>query len=108
MVVVPPVGWGDGAAREHVNRLAGELVSAASKGCASETHEETRVETHVEPQEETQPETQWGVSTLVGDSGVIVRVAGMSTREVNRVVDVLYDTARRAVLGAGAVDLRTM
>lgn len=104
MVVVPPVGWGDGAAREHVNRLAGELVSAVPEERAPETHEETRVETHVEPQEE----TQWGVSTLVGDSGVIVRVAGMSTREVNRVVDVLYDTARRAVLGAGAVDLRTM
>lgn len=108
MVVVPPAGWGDDAAREHVNRLAGELVSAASKGCAPETHEKPRVETHVELQEETQPETQWGVSTLVGDSGVIVRVAGMSTREVNRVANVLYDTARRAVLGSGAMDLRTM
>ena len=96
MVVVPPVGWGDGAARDHVNRLAGELVSAVPE------------EGVLEGQGKTQPETQWGVSTLVGDSGVIVRVAGMSTRKVNRVVDVLYDTARRAVLGAGAVDLRTM
>lgn len=96
MVVVPPAGWSDGAAREHVNRLVGELVRAVPKERAPEGQGETQVE------------TQWGVSTLVGDSGVIVRVAGMSTREVNRVVDVLYDTARRAVLGAGAVDLRTM
>lgn len=104
MVVVPPVGWGDGAARDHVNRLAGELVSAVPEERAPGGQGETQSE----KQEETQPETQWGVSTLVGDSGVIVRVAGVSTREVNRVVDVLYDTARRAVLGAGAVDLRTM
>lgn len=104
MVVVPPAGWGGAAAREHVNRLAGELVSAVLQGRAPERQGETQSE----KQEETQSETQWGVSTLVGDSGVIVRVAGMSTREVNRVVDVLYDTARRAVLGAGAVDLRTM
>lgn len=87
LVVVPPVGAGGSAAREKIGQLAAELVEVASD-CASEA--------------------QWGVSTLVGDSGVLVRVAGMSTREVKKVVDVLYDTARRAVLGAAAVDLRIM
>ncbi|OLT51897.1 urease accessory protein [Corynebacterium sp. CNJ-954] len=47
-------------------------------------------------------------STMVGDAGLTVRVAGEDPVAVRAVVDAVHDHARRALLGRPAVDLRRM
>ena len=47
-------------------------------------------------------------STMVGDAGITVRVAGEDPVAVRAIVDAVHDHARRALLGRPAVDLRRM
>lgn len=49
-----------------------------------------------------------GVSTLVGNIGALIRVAGQSSIAVRNVLHAVHDGARRELLGKPAFDLRTM
>lgn len=55
-----------------------------------------------------EPEVEVGVSTLVDETGVMVRVAGNDPVAVEKAVGHAYSVARTVVLGRPAVDLRRM
>lgn len=55
-----------------------------------------------------EPSTLVGASSLVGNAGVVIRVAGTTPEGVRRRVDELYDICRRELLGAPFFDLRRM
>lgn len=54
------------------------------------------------------PEVQIGVSTLVGHSGVMVRIAGHSPVAVRAALEAAHDVVRRQILGRPAFDLRKL
>ena len=50
----------------------------------------------------------WGVSTMVGNTGAVVRLAGHSTFEVGRAMHNVHSAVRRELCGKPAFDLRRM
>jgi urease accessory protein len=88
VLIVPPAEWAGARVRELLESVRGLLVGL----CAG-----------VEPTELTA-----AASTMVGDAGITVRVAGEDPVAVRSVVDAVHGHAREAVLGRPAVDLRRM
>jgi urease accessory protein len=88
VLIVPPVEWAGAGVRE----LLGSTRELLVRLCAG-----------VEPAELTA-----AASTMVGDAGITVRVAGEDPVAVRSVVDAMHSHALEAVLGRPAVDLRRM
>lgn len=94
VLIVPPAGWG-GAVGAGVRDLLGtvrELLVELVGGAAG-----------ADPAEVTA-----AASTMVGDAGITVRVAGEDPVTVRAVVDAVHSRAREVLLGRPAVDLRRM
>lgn len=89
--IVPPVG-GSGPSPVPVKELLAAVRESLVERCA-----------------DTDPAALTAAaSTMVGDAGITVRVAGEDPVGVRAVVDAAYDLARRRILGRPAVDLRRM
>lgn len=91
-LIVPPLGQPDAGRSTVVTELLGDLRALLVELCSGVDADELTA----------------AASTMVGDAGITVRVAGEDPVAVRAIVDAVHSLARTRLLGRPAIDLRRM